>query len=215
MPLSTLGSNPLLKLTGLYITLASLYESMGKTRTAFRTLQKGLDLIDSYEPKNGYTGTVQPSIAPMSSESSSNRPVRPPPPQGPQEVIYYELTDRDRTRAIALAQKMGSLALTASETSDASGKVDKEWESLAESYLVRALESMIALGARRGTKPGETQVVGRDFDFPDELETLSQSVQDKGDVEVDGERVAKVSRKSMGLVMEGLADLYARRRQFE
>jgi len=195
LPPAELGVDPLLKLTGLYITLAAMHESAGQPRKAFRTLQTGLDLIDETET----------------------------------DVI--SLSQKDRSRGVAIAQKMGSLALLASEPGQVTRQyapganrigVDKEWESLAEKYLTRALEGMIQLGAPRVSEGGVaatggnsdgTKVVGRDFVFPDEQQGSTD--EDKGDREISGESIAKVTRKSMGLTMESLADLYARQGKFE
>lgn len=101
--------------------------------------------------------------------------------------------------------------------------MDREWEGLAEKYLVRALEGMISLGAPRelasatpsNSNSEATKVVGRDFVFPDEQGSPPEKEQDKGDREISGESIAKVTRKSMGLTMESLADLYARQGKFE
>lgn len=208
LPLEALGTDPLLKLTGLYITLAAMHESAGQPRKAFRTLQTGLSIIDD----------------PPSTHPSSNA------------VALSSLSPKDRSRGIALAQKMGSLALLCSEPGPVTRQsrpsqggtrtgADKEWETLAEKYLVRALEGMIALGAPTSALKGgpltstggeaETKVVGRDFVFPDELDGPTTSGTDKGDREISGEGIAKVTRKSMGLTMESLADLYARQGKFE
>jgi len=165
-------------------------------RKSFRTLRSGLDLLDS-----------------------------PPPLEAGGE--QYQLTEKDKNRAIALSQKIGSLALS---LSDQRNPGEPEWDGLAEKYLLRALEGMIGLGTSHLPKPtalpagepAQTRVVGRDFIFPDERpssETGSakekQAEEDKGDREVSGHSIAKVTRKSMGLVMQGLGDLYARRGDYE
>jgi hypothetical protein len=228
LPLPTLGQDPLLKLTGLYITLAAMHESAGQPRKAFRTLQTGLGIIDRYsdsasDPTSTSTGARRSSPDPGAASS-------------PDEDAYV-LTSKDHTRAIAISQKLGSLALQASEpgqitrpyTPGASSSgaqrtaMDREWEGLAEKYLVRALEGMISLGAPRElvsatpskTNSEATKVVGRDFIFPDEQDSPLEKEQDKGDREISGESIAKVTRKSMGLTMESLADLYARQGKFE
>ena len=196
MPLSGLGKDPLLKLTGLYITLSAMHESAGQPRKAFRTLSTGLDFLDSQA----------------------------------QEQAGGKLDLADQSRSVALSQKMGHLALVASEPRGVSRRfergvkregVDKEWEGLAEKCLTRALEGMIELGSGGSSSAsGETKVVGRDFVFPDEQpqasgSSSSSASSDKGDREISGESIAKVTRKSMGLTMESLADLYARQGRFE
>lgn len=115
-----------------------------------------------------------------------------------------EFTLADRTRSIGLAQKIGTLAL---HISDPTGK-DQNGQ-LAERYLTRALEAMIKLGA--GAQGKESKLVGRDFDFPQQ--GGNQEVQE--DADVDGARLNKVTRKSMGITMEALADLYVRRGDHE
>jgi hypothetical protein len=229
LPLPTLGQDPLLKLTGLYITLAAMHESAGQPRKAFRTLQTGLGIIDRYSD----SASDPTSISTTARRSSPD----PGAASNPDEEAYV-LTPKDHSRAIALCQKLGSLALQASEpgqitrpytpgASSSSGgqrtAMDREWEGLAEKYLVRALEGMIGLGAPRElvsatpskTNSEATKVVGRDFIFPDEQDSPSEKEQDKGDREISGESIAKVTRKSMGLTMESLADLYARQGKFE
>lgn len=118
-----------------------------------------------------------------------------------------EFTLADRTRSIGLAQKIGTLAL---HISDPSGK-DQNGQ-LAEQYLTRALEAMIKLAS--GVDGKESKLVGRDFEFPQQ--GGSQEVQEvQEDADVDGARLNKVTRKSMGITMEALADLYVRRGDHE
>jgi hypothetical protein len=207
IPLSELGADPLLKLTGLYITLSAMQENAGQLRKAFRTLSTGLSVLDKHE-----------------NERTSTDPIR---------------SIKDRERSIALSQKMGSLALIVSEpgrvsrqytpgSAGGSSGVDKEWEVLAEKYLTRAVEEMIPLGtshlgssssssssSKSGNETETAKVVGRDFNFPSDQDQ-TETEAEKGDREISGrESIAKVTKKTMGLTMESLADLYARQGRFE
>lgn len=110
----------------------------------------------------------------------------------------------DRTRSIGLAQKIGTLAL------HISGPTEKDQNGqLAEQYLTRALEAMIKLAG--GVEGKDAKLVGRDFEFPQQ--GSGQETQEDSDV--DGARLNKVTRKSMGITMEALADLYVRRGDYE
>lgn len=118
-----------------------------------------------------------------------------------------QFTLSDRTRSIGLAQKLGTLAL---HIADSTGK-DQNAE-LAEMYLTRALDAMIRLGSGDGTKnEDDTKLVGRDFDFPKD----GGKIQAQENTDVDGARLNRVTKKSMGITMEALADLYVRRGEHE
>ncbi|KAJ9102594.1 hypothetical protein QFC21_002995 [Naganishia friedmannii] len=118
-----------------------------------------------------------------------------------------QFTLSDRTRSIGLAQKLGTLAL---HIADSTGK-DKNAD-LAEMYLTRALNAMIRLGSGGGAQEKEdTKLVGRDFDFPQE----GGKAQAQENIDVDGARLNMVTKKSMGITMEALADLYVRRGRHE
>ena len=167
MPLEAFAPDPLLKVTGIYISLSALLESNGQHRRAMQVMQEALAFLDRYDPERG-------------GQSG-------------------EFTLADRTRSIGLAQKLGTLAL---HIADPSGK-DQNGQ-LAEAYLTRALEAMIKLGG--GEQGKEAKLVGRDFAFPQ---------QGEGSEDVDGARLNMVTRKSMGMTMEALADLYVRRGEHE
>lgn len=170
LPLEAFAPEPLLKVTGIYISLSALLESVGQHRRAMQVMQEGLAFLDRYDPERGGPGG--------------------------------EFTLADRTRSIGLAQKIGTLAL---HVADSTGK--DQHGQLAEAYLTRALEAMIKLGGGAGVEPGgDAKLVGRDFQFPQ---------QGEGSEDVDGARLNTVTRKSMGMTMEALADLYVRRGEHE
>ncbi|KAJ9121783.1 hypothetical protein QFC22_002405 [Naganishia vaughanmartiniae] len=181
LPLEVFAPEPLLKITGIYISLSALLESIGQHRRAIQVLQDALAFLDRYDPD-------QNAVLPATFNPT-------------------QFTLSDRTRSIGLAQKLGTLAL---HIADSTGK-DKNAE-LAEVYLTRALNAMIQLGSGNSSgKKADTKLVGRDFDFPQE----GGKAQAQENMDVDGARLNQVTKKSMGITMEALADLYARRGDHE
>lgn len=181
LPVDAFAPDPLLKITGIYISLSALLESIGQHRRAIQVLQEALAFLDRYDPE-------QNDVLPTTSN-----PV--------------QFTLSDRTRSIGLAQKLGTLAL---HIADSTGK-DQNAE-LAEKYLTRALNAMIRLGSGDSLVDNkDTKLVGRDFDFPQE----GGKAQAQANTDVDGARLNMVTRKSMGITMEALADLYVRRGEHE
>lgn len=175
LPLSAFEPEPLLKLTGLSISLAALLESNGQLKQSFKVLSDALEFLDGHG-------------SPASSEPTS-----------------HKWTEADRIRAIGLSQKLGSLAL------QLSARTGDEYDRLAETYLVRALEDMIKFANISSSEESEAKVVGRDFKFADDS---AEAIAKRGE-EPDESIGGKVTRKGMGKTMEALADLYAKRGQYE
>jgi hypothetical protein len=180
LPISAFEPEPLLKLTGLSISLAALLESNGQATQSFKVLSDALEFLDRHRAQAGTS---------MSMSTSTS-----------------QWTDKDRIRVIGLAQKLGSLALQLST------RTGDEYDVLAETYLVRALEDIIKFAnVSSPDADSEVKVVGRDFKFADDSD---EAIDKRGD-EPMGSIGGKVTRKGMGKTMEALADLYAKRGQYE
>lgn len=119
------------------------------------------------------------------------------------------LTEEEHKRAIGISQKLGQMALQLSSTRVPppfpvleQGKGPNGWDQAAEEYLSSALTAMLRLGMKP-TKPGQVAVAGRDVDLP---------VSGEGEIEDGGGRVDK---RGLGMTMEALAEVYARRGQHD
>ncbi|KAK4686058.1 hypothetical protein P7C73_g4073, partial [Tremellales sp. Uapishka_1] len=156
LPLSALEPDPLLKLSGLYSSLAAMLESQGQLVKAYVELTSAIDLF-----------------------GDSNEDLR----------------------RIALSQKLGQLALDiASSPSPPSypslTSSPSSWDSAAEHYLSSALTQMLKLGLKdRQSKQDAPVVTGKDVQLP--------------------ETEAGISRKGLGMTMEALSEVYARRGQYD
>jgi hypothetical protein len=182
LPLSALEPDPLLKLTGISISLSALLESNGQIAQSFKVLSEALSMMDRRKNEDD-TATAL-------------------------DEQKYRFTEQDRIRAIGLSQKLGSLAILLSRRNG------DEYDKLAESYLVRALQEMISIASISTSSESKdgTRVVGRDFAFTGDEETDSSTDAATPRDSIGG---GKITRKGMGKTMEALADLYARRGQFE
>ncbi len=169
IPLESFEPEPLLKLTGISVTLSSLLETQGQLAQSYRVLADALAFLDA-------------RMAEVAGRPGSE----------------------DRIRAIGLSQKLGSLALILSRRNG------DEYDQVAENHLSRALNEMMAMAViaePSGRAAGEsTRVAGRDFNFEGDDADASQETADLP---------GKLTRKRMGKTMETLADLYAKRGQFE
>lgn len=119
------------------------------------------------------------------------------------------LTIGDHKRVIGLTQKLGQMALALSSTRIPppfpvleGNKGPTGWDQAAEEYLSSALTAMLRLGMKP-MKAGEVAVAGRDVDLPQGGD---------GEIEDGGGRVDK---RGLGMTMESLAEVYARRGQFD
>lgn len=161
----------MLKLSGIYITFASLLESAGKPLEAYIELRTALQLFGG----DPLAGTGRPT------------------------------SQSDHVRAVGLAQKIGQLALQIGGMSlvlpypRTEGEGVKTWDEAAEKYLSSALTAMLRLGLSDRPK-GDVVVVGRDVDLPE------------SSLEGDG---GKVDKRGIGMTMESLAEVYARKGQYD
>ncbi|WVF67079.1 hypothetical protein IAT40_001824 [Kwoniella sp. CBS 6097] len=196
-----LETDALLKITGIYVELASILELMGQRVTAFHELQKALSMYG-----------VEPIIRVQPGSSVA----------GEWAGREYQVVDNDRIRVIGLHQKLGQLALEVSssakapkfDSSSSSGvipatsKID-DWNSAAEYYLSSALTAMLKLGLSSGKPAGtstETQnqiVLGRDVNLPE------------GEQSEDADQGGRVDKRGLGMTMESLSEVYARKGQYD
>lgn len=124
------------------------------------------------------------------------------------------LTKEDHVRAIGLSQKLGHLALQSSNATKAQvypaeeGNGPKNWLDASEKHLSDALTAMLHLGlSNPGTGPDGKRpkvIAGRDVDLPD------------GHAAPPGEEVVdiqggSVDKRGLGVTMEALAEIYARK----
>ncbi|WVR03966.1 hypothetical protein IAU60_000965 [Kwoniella sp. DSM 27419] len=193
-----LETDPLLKITGIYVELANVLELMGQRVTAFQELRTALEMygVD---------------------------PIRRPGSTGAGEWAGgagYQLTERDHLRVIGLHQKLGQLALEASSSAKAppftrsavelspgpgfEGNKVETWNDAAEYYLSSALTAMLQLGlAGRSPSTGQSGIVlGRDIALPEA----------PGEEDTEGGRVDK---RGLGMTMESLSEVYARKKQYD
>lgn len=228
LPLEKFGEDPLLKVTGIHISLAALLENGGQQRKALEVLQGAMEWMDRFDPRL----PTSSSFSSSSSDASTSTPIISNTPSG--EPISWGI--KDRTRSIGLLQKLGSISLYLAETVPARSDT---YLNQAESYLTRALTSMIELGASEaakkaaaasaealavGTSQGSekhpSQVVGRDFLFPSESspndsDSMPDVSRDNLGTGGKAQSLDKVTKRSMGLVMESLADVYVRKGKYE
>jgi tetratricopeptide (TPR) repeat protein len=198
---SQLQPGPLLKVSGIYISLASMLEGEGRVVDAYKELLTALSLYGK-NPTDLDPGAAVPGWA-----------------RG------EALSPLDRLRVIGLEQKLGQLALDISSrrslppyplVPDPNGPTG--WEEAAERHLSAAIKAMLKLGlAHRGggasggtgaadgtssSKESHGQVVvGRDLALPD-------STDESGDT-------GRVDKRGLGMTMEHLAEIYARKGQYD
>ncbi|KAJ9111710.1 hypothetical protein QFC19_001070 [Naganishia cerealis] len=136
LPIEAFDPEPLLKITGIYISLSALLESIGQHRRAIQVLQEALAFLDRYDPEqNGTLPTAQNAVP---------------------------FTLSDRTRSIGLAQKLGTLAL---HIADSTGK-DKNADlaEIYLTRALNAMIKLANRDSSQDKE--DTKLVGRDFDFP-------------------------------------------------
>lgn len=124
------------------------------------------------------------------------------------------LSQEDHVRAIGLAQKLGHLSLqlaTASRVQIYPSKEDgpKTWLDASEKHLSDALTAMLKLGLTTPTaENGKTPrvIAGRDVNLPD-----ARAPEDEQEVQLQG---GSVDKKGLGVTMEALAEIYARKGEY-
>jgi tetratricopeptide (TPR) repeat protein len=190
IPPSTLDPIPLLKVTGIYIALAAMLERDGRLLEAYKDLYLALALYGE-KPLDLAIGQSPGGWA-----------------------GEYKINDVDHLRIIGLEQKLGQLALevpsgrsTPAYPLDIAHNAPSNWDDAAERHLSGAVKAMLQLGlshrsAQAGKQGGtnEPVVVGRDIDLPAADE--------------DGE-AGRVDRRGLGMTMEHLAEVYARKGQYD
>ena len=124
------------------------------------------------------------------------------------------LSKEDHIRAIGLSQKLGHLALQSSNAARAQvypaeeGPGPKNWLDAAERHLSDALTAMLHLGLSKSAEStGGSQpkvIAGRDVNLPDGFAAPS------GEEVVDIQG-GSVDKRGLGVTMEALAEIYARK----
>jgi hypothetical protein len=183
LPATTFEPEPLLKLSGLYVTMSSMFETTYQPIKAFSSLREAL-------PHFGEEPLAKDTKYRISSTWSGSRP----------------LSEDEHKRVIGITQKLGQMALQLSSTRVPppfpviEGKSPKDWEQAAEEYLSSALTAMLRLGL----KPGKSgAIAGRDVDLPEGAEGEEESGS------------GRVDKRGLGMTMEALAEVYARRGQYD
>ena len=185
MPSHALDPDPLLKLSGISVALSALLESSNQPSEAYEALRDALDLF-------GPDPLAADAVARSSGSWAGGS----------------RLSEADHIRAIGLSQKLGQLALQNATASiirsypaPARSEAPKTWDKAAEYHLSAALTAMLRLGlATRPTGSKGAVVVGRDVDLSD-----SSSMDEGG----------RVDRRGLGMTMESLAEVYARKGQYD
>jgi hypothetical protein len=185
LPPSAFSPDPLHKLTGLHITLASFYTSTNQNLKAYLQL------------RTAFAELGQSALSPTPSQRISGKWAGSRP-----------LTHDEYLRAIALAQGLGAAAASVVTgrnrmkypipDSQVPGQ-PQNWEDAAKHYLEGALTALLRLGLQdRSPDTKDPVVVGRDVVIPESRES--------SDSEVGG----KIDKRGMGVTMELLSEVYAR-----
>ncbi|WWD16682.1 hypothetical protein CI109_101112 [Kwoniella shandongensis] len=193
-----LQPDPLLKISGIYVELANVLEIKGQRVAAYTELDKALKMFGP-DP-----------LAPAYQRSSAKNGA------GSDAWIGegYVLSEKDHIRSIGLSQKLGQLALEIASSSTQSfsttslGPKYKTWDEAAESHLSSALTAMLHLGLNANTTApgtGGQVILGRDVNLPDSPEPTEEDSQEGG----------RVDKRGLGMTMESLSEVYARKKQFD
>ncbi|KAK8861411.1 hypothetical protein IAR55_002230 [Kwoniella newhampshirensis] len=199
-----LQPDPLRKISGIYVELANVLEIKGQRVAAFTELQKSLDMFGP-DP----LGQLADTSATSSLSSSVGKGV------GGWVGKGYVLSDKDHIRSIGLYQKLGQLALEIGSASrlpslpsDLAPRF-KSWDDAAEQYLSSALTAMLRLGLNAtittNSSGGGQVILGRDINLPDSPESTEEDAQEGG----------RVDKRGLGMTMESLSEVYARKGQFD
>lgn len=183
----------MLKLSGIYITYATLLEEINKRAEAYTVLREGLS----------HFGPSPMSTDPAARISGQW--------YGPSQI-----RQEDHIRAIGLSQKLGQLALMIATGPKAYVYPIQEggptnYLDAAENHLSDALTAMLHLGLAptpEGEKKGRV-IAGRDVNLPSD-----QIVKERPDEEQLESLGGSVDRKGLGVTMEALAEIYARKGQY-
>ena len=171
-------------MSGLYIALAGMLEKDGHLLSAYQSLHSALE---HFGPD------------PLSSKLRARI-------SGPW-TNGVALSTADHTRAIAITQKMGHLALKMTYGSTITTyptspepNAPKSWIEAAERHLSSSLTAMLKLGVFTTPSNGPV-VVGRDISLP---QTSNPENEPSG---------GSIDRKGLGATMEALAEVYAKQGQ--
>lgn len=169
-----LDPDPLLKLSGIYISLATMLESQGQVVRGYSDLRDALELFGS---------------TPLKSNA-----------QAGQWAQGSALTQADHLRAIGLHQKLGQMAvqigsmrIPAPYPTTPDRSAPQSWDAAAEHYLSNALTAMLRLGLS-GRREGEKGpvVAGRDIQLPEGAEDTAGGRIDKRGLGMTMESLAEV-----------------------
>ncbi|ORX36314.1 hypothetical protein BD324DRAFT_628268 [Kockovaella imperatae] len=193
LPASDFGPDALIKLSGLFAEYAKLLETSGQSFRAYRKLIEALDLF-------GPHALSANPLERISGEWSGCQP----------------LSQEDHLRVIALHQKLGQLALQLATSArvypyprDLSATVQSgptSFMDAAEYHLSSAVTALLRIGlatapqSAEKSKNEEPVVVGRDLQLPSGSSSQLEGL---------------IDRQGLGITMEALAEVYARKGQFE
>lgn len=188
------GEDPILKLSGIAISLSSLLEEAGQPSASYMIL---LDALRYYGVDAESTCWAGPA---------------------------YRLTEKDEQRIIALHQKLGQLSLgiasdfapplypaaaklVSSTTSTTPQREITKWDQAAEHHLSTALTTLLKLGAgaRDDVAVDKQFIAGRDTAFKGDSEALPE----------DGLGRGGVTKRGLGMTMEALAEVFAMQGKYE
>ncbi|EIW69057.1 hypothetical protein TREMEDRAFT_68940 [Tremella mesenterica DSM 1558] len=234
LPTSSLEPNPLLKITGIYVTLSSMLESDGQLVKSYIALREAFLLCGpraleadyamapgqwgpvAFEEHRRAIGLAQ-KIGQLALHISTSR--FPPPYPSYDETIATSTTSEtqstidsprakthqnpsDESTLGGIAKMEDNEKQKRKETTEKSlkGKErEKSWDEAAERYLEKALTAMLHLGLTGEEK--NRVVVGRGINLPDPP--------------LDDEDNGRVDKRGLGITMESLAEVYAKKGRYD
>ena len=151
LPQGSLEPQRLLKISGIYISLAAILEEDDQLLKVYTTLREAVQLFGPSALKGDYAAAVLPD--------------------------GDKCGEEEHKRAIKLAQKLGEVALQLGSMPapppyplEGTSVEGRTWDAAAEKYLEEALAAMLRLGLLPGTSAtstGRPVVAGRDVVLPD------------------------------------------------
>jgi len=184
IPSTSLAPEALLKVSGIYISLSSMLENASQSVKAYDALRDASHLFN--------TESLAPDANSRTAGTWANG---------------MKLSEGEHIRAIGLYQKLGQLALQISTSSTiqpypTTSQPDspQTWSAAAEHYLSSALTAMLRRGlVVQPASPERQIIVGRDIDLP------GSTFKDE---------VGRVDKRGLGMTMESLSEVYARKGQY-
>ena len=178
----------MLKLSGIYIVWSEVYKASHQPTKAYTALRDALNLF-------GEDPLASDQAARISGLWAGG----------------FQLSREEHLRAIGLFQSLGQIALqnatspTILPYPSSGTNGPQTWDDAAEHYLSSALTAMLKLGlVNRSTEPNQPNpqiIVGRDIEFPENSKLESGG--------------GKVDTLGLGITMESLAEVYARKGQYD